>query len=611
MALSPADLTQIISLIAAQLAAARVKISALPTVGAVTREAIFPIVDEGSTQKIPLSVLLKLGVSTVPVGQSLRDMDVTTIPDGALFYIEGVDTENDGGEGAWYYDANSVASDNIGTVIAPDSGVGRFLRQFNGSLLNVKWFEAKGDGVTDDTTAINLTIQTAIAMGMTGVFFPAGTYLYSASIAVRSSHIALFGSGSGVTTLKRKTGSASCNGIELGNLADGNAATAYTDLSVFGFTIDGNKAGVAQPADDLTDWGFSMTKISNSFFGDIKAINCWNGGGGVFINSNYNIGSMSVENCGEGYTGPVHEPGFDINSSKYNIFNVVSKDCYFGARVLDNCWGNICNFTVHNATAQGCVYNNQTVNESHSNDITVSVYAGCSVCGMSIGENCRNSTINLTVDEISGTGIIEQTAALAANAPQGNTYNIVSRKCGLSSCFIGSDSNTWNISTTLDGRTGAQGNSFAVEVEGSNNTLSVNLIDSAVWQVRGIVFRNGANDNTVASYRYTNTADPYNDGGGGLRNLLNPGVGMGAAIASSAEISIPILGDCFSVTGTTGITSMVANRRGRFTLIFTGILTVTDGSNLKLAGDFVTSADDTLTLVSDGTTCFEVARSTN
>ena len=66
------------------------------------------------------------------------------------------------------------------------------------------------------------------------------------------------------------------------------------------------------------------------------------------------------------------------------------------------------------------------------------------------------------------------------------------------------------------------------------------------------------------------------------------------------------------VSGTTTITSVTAAQAGRLvTLQFSGILTFTDGSNLKLNGNFVTTADDTITLISDGTNWFEVSRSVN
>lgn len=82
-------------------------------------------------------------------------------------------------------------------------------------------------------------------------------------------------------------------------------------------------------------------------------------------------------------------------------------------------------------------------------------------------------------------------------------------------------------------------------------------------------------------------------------------------IASAAAITLyDVDKNIWVITGTTTITSMTASWPGRLAVLkFAGILTVTDGGNLKLAGNFVTSADDTLTLVCDGTDWIEVARS--
>lgn len=90
-------------------------------------------------------------------------------------------------------------------------------------------------------------------------------------------------------------------------------------------------------------------------------------------------------------------------------------------------------------------------------------------------------------------------------------------------------------------------------------------------------------------------------------------MGGGAAVASAAALPLPT-GSVFHVTGTTTITSITSTNFQSgvtITLIFDGILTVTDGGNLKLAGNFVTTADDTLTLAYDGTNWYEVCRSVN
>lgn len=84
-------------------------------------------------------------------------------------------------------------------------------------------------------------------------------------------------------------------------------------------------------------------------------------------------------------------------------------------------------------------------------------------------------------------------------------------------------------------------------------------------------------------------------------------------VASAAPVHLPAGADIIKVSGTTGFTNLypVGQPGRQVVLIFTGALTVTDGGNLKLAGNFVTTADDTLRLVSDGTSWYEIGRSVN
>jgi hypothetical protein len=89
-------------------------------------------------------------------------------------------------------------------------------------------------------------------------------------------------------------------------------------------------------------------------------------------------------------------------------------------------------------------------------------------------------------------------------------------------------------------------------------------------------------------------------------------LGGGAAVASAATLPVPT-GNVFHVTGTTnitgGITSTNLGTGVQITLIFDGILTVSSGGNLIIVGGtFATTANDTLTLVYDGTNWFEIAR---
>lgn len=89
----------------------------------------------------------------------------------------------------------------------------------------------------------------------------------------------------------------------------------------------------------------------------------------------------------------------------------------------------------------------------------------------------------------------------------------------------------------------------------------------------------------------------------------------GGDIASPGgnELTLTV-GTYFHITGSNNITSIAAasSVSGRFLVLrFAAALTFTDGNNLKLAGNFVTTADDTITLICDGTDWHEIARSAN
>jgi hypothetical protein len=88
---------------------------------------------------------------------------------------------------------------------------------------------------------------------------------------------------------------------------------------------------------------------------------------------------------------------------------------------------------------------------------------------------------------------------------------------------------------------------------------------------------------------------------------------VGQDLASHASNVTPTC-SVHTITGTTAITSMVATEYpvGKpLTLIFASTPTFTDGNNLKIAGNLVATADDTITLVSDGTNFFEIGRAVN
>lgn len=104
-------------------------------------------------------------------------------------------------------------------------------------IVSVKDFGAVGDGVADDTAAINAAIAAMNAVGGGSVFFPRGTYM-AAGILVLS-NVRLYGEGEGsvikaISTLANT--SALCQNPNTGTFTDNN-------IAVENLVFDGNDVG--------------------------------------------------------------------------------------------------------------------------------------------------------------------------------------------------------------------------------------------------------------------------------------------------------------------------------------------------------------------------------
>lgn len=107
-------------------------------------------------------------------------------------------------------------------------------------------YNAKGDGITDDTTAIQAAITAAGASKGT-VFFPPGTYKVISSLVISTANTSIVGSGIDKTTLAVAVGST--GPLLYSNISSGTAG----ELS--GFTID-MASDVTRDALDLGGWAY-------------------------------------------------------------------------------------------------------------------------------------------------------------------------------------------------------------------------------------------------------------------------------------------------------------------------------------------------------------------
>ncbi len=137
--------------------------------------------------------ITKINSSTIPYSGKFGDPAMVSIKDQLDSGAYTVDTVDDFGTipsgidtvivkdlnrgGTFIYDATQSAVNNGGTIFDG------WVRQFSGAV-NVKWFGAKGDGITDDTDAIQKVVSLS-----KGIIYVKGTYNISNTITITSSNV--------------------------------------------------------------------------------------------------------------------------------------------------------------------------------------------------------------------------------------------------------------------------------------------------------------------------------------------------------------------------------------------------------------------------------------
>lgn len=163
----------------------------------------------GGLSKIPHGTLKTYVQGYYPNVEALKSVRPV---DGTMAVTGGYYLPNDGGGATYIYNSSSTATDNGGKVHLPTvgSGAGRWILANLGDV-NLRQFGAKGDGVTDDTVALNAAI--AYARSFTGaignnrrpVRMGVGDYLVSSQIVLPNESF-LIGEGRSFTRIYAASG---------------------------------------------------------------------------------------------------------------------------------------------------------------------------------------------------------------------------------------------------------------------------------------------------------------------------------------------------------------------------------------------------------------------
>lgn len=179
--------------------------------------------------------------------------------------------------------------------------------------VSVKDFGAVGNGVGDDTAAIQAAIDHLNTIGGGKLSVPPGVYI--ASKLTVYSNIWIFGSGREISTIKLKTGANT--DLIYGDLADSlwgtNSGSGIQGFGLFDISLDGNRANNLTAGSVVAVYGeelyFSNLFVKNARDHGIKTE--WGDGGSVYGMESY-FENVRIDNCGK--------HGWDCNGPHDSVF---------------------------------------------------------------------------------------------------------------------------------------------------------------------------------------------------------------------------------------------------------------------------------------------------
>ena len=287
---------------------------------------------------------------------------------------------------------------------------------------------------------------------------------------------------------------------------EGKTTSCPSHITIRELTLDGNKQGVAQPANggssDLAHSGLLSNCSDNLTLTDVEARNWWYGG---IILGLYNS-SFSIENLAtsaNGYSTTVGYGGFVCGGICENgsVRNHLSNGDMIGAWLINNVYRLHYQGVIASPAAQGLVLggnassgNNQLLNTI---DVVVTNPGSQSVSiGAQAGENtCQNV---FTINSAGSAGA--QDVYLGPGATLNQVHMLSSRASGVGLEIAGSNNLVW--ATVRNASQSGQGDNWAVQLDNGakGNSISGSLDDDqgSLWTQRGVFAVSGSQGNTVA-----------------------------------------------------------------------------------------------------------------
>lgn len=363
-----------------------------------------------------------LAAEEIQIGTTSADL-VSYTPAGAGAVVTDVQTEL----------RKQSASD--GTVYTP-AGTGAVATTVQTKLretVSVKDFGATGDGVTDDTAAIQLAFNAA---NNKTLLFNEGTYLVSKSssdyVLEVPSSISIVGT-EGQVTIKLNT--ATGTAYMLGR------ATASSHFSMEGIILNGNSTvltGINCNGVHLPE--ATVVKSKNNAYLNLKDQGSALGGKGIYANSSTFVSEINVEN----------DTFSNISTNaiqSYNGLQITVKDCY--------ATGLLTSFTDLNPLTSGVNVRTKCTIKNNVADCSASFNPSHSVFSL-LGDD-----VECTGNKVTGGGV-----QIVVHDLSGNTLHLRN--------YVVSDNMLWNSlgnAISINQNSATYGNNSNAQIVVSNNNI--------------------------------------------------------------------------------------------------------------------------------------------
>jgi hypothetical protein len=337
---------------------------------------------------------------------SLKAISVMSVANGQQVYVSGYATPGDGGQGLFSYNTSSVAADNGGTIIAPISGTGRWLRADTAAYCRPEWWGGFPDASTDCASAL----QKALNLGPQ-VRLSQGTYVIGSTVSLRENRT-MIGAGEW-TSIVRFTGSGSA--LTFVPFAEG-------DLTLQDLNITGTNTGATYAIDATNGYHISLFRVAviggGRFTGGAIRIHTlkpgnaavWSilacelmqtRGDGITIDGNGGTGGLYVAHCRiQGNAGK----GLNITTTPGNDLICISNDIegngggaiyadWLSGSIIGNHFEQGANSAIPlvlgtNGSINGLTINNNNISGNGVNQVLIDLKSA----GASVGVNIENNT---------------------------------------------------------------------------------------------------------------------------------------------------------------------------------------------------------------------------